>query len=74
MSPSLRLERQRQIFLKFSSNDLFRLFLSLSYLFEVEKTNAFIRSRGSLKNHTRFQTIMIKIYTRFQTKTAHIYS
>ena len=29
-----------------------------------------IRSRGSLENHTRFQTIMVKIYTSFQTKTA----
>ena len=26
----------------------------------------FICSGGSLKNHTRFQTIMVKIYTRFQ--------
>ena len=29
----------------------------------------FIRSRWSLENHTRFQTKMVKIYTRFQTKT-----
>ena len=27
-------------------------------------------SRSSLKNHTRFQTKMDKVYTRFQTKTA----
>ena len=52
--------------LKFSSNDLFWLFLFLSYSFEVEKTNTFIHSRGSLENHTRFQTIMVEIYTRFQ--------
>ena len=38
--------------------------------FGVEKTNTFIRSRGSLESHTRFKTIMVKIYTRFQTKTA----
>ena len=40
------------------------------YSFGVEKTNTFIRSRGSLENDTRFKTIMVKIYTRFQTKTA----
>ena len=40
------------------------------YSFVVEKTKSFIRSRGSLENHTRFKTIMVKIYTRFQTKTA----
>ena len=27
-------------------------------------------SRGSLETHTRFQTIMVKIYTRFKTKNA----
>ena len=52
--------------LKFSSNDLFWVFLFLSYSFRVEKTNTLIRSRGSLENHTRFQTIMVKIYTHFQ--------
>ena len=56
--------------LKFSSNDLFWVFLFLSYSFGVKKTNTFIPSRGSLKNHTRSQTIMVKIYTRFQTRTA----
>ena len=30
----------------------------------------FIRSRGSLENPTRLKTIMVKIYTRFQTKMA----
>ena len=34
--------------LKFSSDDLFWLFLFLSYSFGVEKTNTFIRSCGSL--------------------------
>ena len=42
----------------FSSIDIFRLFLFLSYSFGVEKTNTFIRSRGYLQNHTRFQTKM----------------
>ena len=37
---------------------------------ELKRQNTFIRSRGSLENHTRFQTIMVKIYIRFQTKTA----
>ena len=48
----------------------FQVFLFLSYSFGVEKTNTFIRSRGSPENHTRLQTIMVKIYTHFQTKTA----
>ena len=30
----------------------------------------FIRSRSSLENHTRFQTKMGKVYSRFQTKKA----
>ena len=42
----------------------------LSYSFGVEKSNMFIRSHGSLENHTRFQTIMVNMYTRFQTETA----
>ena len=29
-----------------------------------------IHSRSSLKNHTRFQTKMDKVYTHFQTKMA----
>ena len=45
-------------------------YFSFSYLSGVDKTDTFIRSRGSLENHTRFQTIMVKIDTRFQTKTA----
>ena len=55
---------------KLISNDTFWILLFLYYSFGVEKTNTFIRSRGSLENHTRFKTIMVKIYTRFQTKTA----
>ena len=30
----------------------------------------FIDSRSSLENHTRFQTKMDEVYTRFQTQTA----
>ena len=37
----------------------------LFYSFGVEKTNTFIRSRGSLENRTRFQTIIVKLCTRF---------
>ena len=35
---------------------------------ELKIKNTFIRSRGFLENHTRFQTIIVKIYGRFQTK------
>ena len=44
------------------------LFLSCS--FGIETINTFILSHSSLENHTRFQTKMGKVYTRFQTKTA----
>ena len=37
--------------IKFSSNDIFWILLFLYYSFGVEKTNTFIRSRGSLVNH-----------------------
>ena len=30
----------------------------------------FIHSRSFLENHTRFQTKMDEVYTRFQTQTA----
>ena len=53
---------------KFSSNDIFWILLFLYFSFEVQNTNTFIRSRGSLENHTQFKTIMVKIYIRFQTK------
>ena len=43
----------------------FRIFLFLSYSFGI---TTFIRSRGSLENHTRFRTNMGKVYTLFQTK------
>ena len=62
----LRLERKQK-----NSSSLFqiRIFLLLSYSFGIETINTFIYSRSSLENHTRFQTKMGKVYTRFQTKT-----
>ena len=47
-----------------------RIILFLSYSFGIETINTSIHSRGSLKNHTRFQTKMGKVYTHFQTKKA----
>ena len=35
----------------------------------MERITAFIRSRSSLENPTRFHTKIGKVYTRFQTKT-----
>ena len=43
---------------------------SLSYSFGIETKKYVPRLRSSLENHTRFQTKMDKVYTRFQTKTA----
>ena len=45
-------------------------FLFLSYSFGIKRIHAFIHSSGSLKNHTRLQTKMGKVYTYFQTITA----
>ena len=67
---SVKVRTPTKDLLKFSSNKLFWLILFLYYTFGVEKTNTFIRSRGFLENRTRFQTIMVKIHTRFQTETA----
>ena len=44
------------------------LFLFLSYSFGIETIKTFIHSRNSLETHTRFQTKMGKVYTRFKTK------
>ena len=59
---------------KSSRNDLFYPFLFLSHQLlspVAEKKNKFISfCERSPDNHTRFQTKMFKIYTRFQTKTA----
>ena len=49
---------------------LIRIFLFLSYSFGIGTINTLIHYRSSLENHTRFQTKMGKVYTRFQTKTA----
>ena len=47
------------------------IFLFLSYSFGIEIINSFLNSsRSSFENHTRFQTKMGKVYTRFQTETA----
>ena len=49
-----------------------RTFLFRSYssiIWNWNDTDTFIHSRSSLKNHTRFQTKMGKVNTRFQTKT-----
>ena len=48
----------------------FAYFSFFPYSFGIETINTFIHSRSSLENHTRFQTKMGKVYTRFQTKTA----
>ena len=62
MSSLLRLEQQQKRFLKIH-------FLFLSYSLGIETINTFIHSRSSLENHTRFQTKLSKVYTRFQTNT-----
>ena len=45
------------------------IFLFLSFSFGTETINTFVHSRNALEKHTRFQTKMSKVYTRFQTKT-----
>ena len=57
MSSLPRLERQQKDFFLF-------------YSFIIETTKTFIQYCSSLVNHTRFQTKMGTIYTRFQTKAA----
>ena len=63
----LRLERKQN-----SSSNPFRIriFFFLSYSFGIETIKTFIQSCSSLKNRTRFQTKIGKVYTRFQTKSA----
>ena len=48
------------------------IFFFLSYSFGIETIKTFIQSRirSSLKNHTRFQPKLGKVYTHFQTATA----
>ena len=62
-----RLERKQLI----SSNEFrIRIFPIHSYSFGIAPIDTFIHSRSSPENHTRFQTKMGKMNTRFQTKTA----
>ena len=49
---------------------IYFVYFSFYYSFEVEKTNTFMRSRGSPENHKTI-IIMVKIYSRFQTNMAH---
>ena len=63
-------QQRSQELVKFSSNDILWILLFLYFSFGEEKTDTFIRSRGSLENHTRFKTILVKVYTSFQTKMA----
>ena len=54
-----------------SSNEFqIRIFPIDSYSFGIAPIDTFIHCRISLEKHTRFQTKMGKMYTRFQTKTA----
>ena len=55
---------------KNSSPFRIRMFLFLSYSFGIERINTFINCRSSLENHTRSQTKMGEVHTRFLTKTA----
>ena len=68
MSSSLRLNANKQDFLKSISNHN-DIFLFLSYSFEIETKDTFIHSRNFVENHIQFQIKMGKVYTRFQTKT-----
>ena len=47
---------------------LIRMLLFLSDPFGIETISTFIHFRSFLKNHTRFQTNMSKIYTLFRPK------
>ena len=64
MSSSLRLNANKQDFLKSISNHN-DIFLFLSYSFEIETKDTFIHSRNFVENHIRFQIKMGKVYTRF---------
>ena len=63
----LRLERKQT-----NSSNAFRIriFLLLSYTFEIETINMFIHSTVPWKTINRIETKMSKVYTRFRTKTA----
>ena len=60
-----------QELLKFSSNDIYFGYFSLSAIhLELKRQIRLYAQCGSLKKHIQFKTIVVKIYTRFQTKTA----
>ena len=61
----LRLEPKHQ---NYSNPFRIRIFLFLCFSFGIEMINKYTLC-SSLANHTRFQTKMGKVYTRFQTKT-----
>ena len=61
-------QQRSQELVNFSSNDIFWILIFLYFSFGAEKTNTFIRSRGSLENHTRFKTIMVKSIPVFRPK------
>ena len=54
---------------KILPNAILCLLIFLSHSFGEEKLNSFTLSRGSLEYRAQFQTIMVKIYTHFQTNT-----
>ena len=62
-----RLERKQKI-IRIHFLDI-RIFLFLSLLIWNWNNKYVHTPRRSLKNHTRFQTKIDKVYTRFQTKT-----
>ena len=47
-----------------------RILIFLSYSVRIKTINTLVHSCSSLKNHTRLQTKISKVFTRFQTKTA----
>ena len=63
----MRLDRQREDFLKFFSKLAYYGLISYS----LEPIIKFVDTPqcSSLKNYTQFQTRMGKVYTHFQTKT-----
>ena len=63
MSSILGLERKQK---NYSNPFRILTFLFLSYSFGIETINTFIDSRSSLKNHTRFQTKMGKVWPVFR--------
>ena len=63
MYSCLRLIKRWTLFIHFISCLHFILYAFICSYMDCHAT--FIRSRGSLENHTRFQTIMVKIISVF---------